>query len=177
MRPGCLATPALGVPFALRSHPEKSEGLRHPGMGGAPVRGRDSLDCRRGWTLIELVLVIAILAILLAIALPSYQHYMLRVHRSEAIAALLEVAACQERIFAVSGRYDTTHCIPEGLDHYSIRMEPPGEAGSLAFIAWADPAGGQARDGCGSLGLDQTGLRKASGVDADVNLCWRGRRP
>lgn len=128
----------------------------------------------RGFTLLELVTVVAILGILLGLALPSYQNYMLRVNRTEAISALLEIASCQERMFAVQGRYDTTRCLPEGSEHYSIRMEPPGEQDTLAFSAWADPVGAQGRDACGSLGLDQTGLRQVTGEAADAGKCWRG---
>ena len=119
--------------------------------------------------------VVAILGILLGLALPSYQNYMLRVNRSEAISLLLEIASCQERMFAVNGRYDTSRCLPEGAEHFSIRMEPPGEQETLAFSAWADPVGAQRRDPCGSLGLDQTGLRQVTGEGADPGSCWRGR--
>ena len=125
--------------------------------------------------MLELVTVVAILGILLGLALPSYQNYMLRVNRSEAISLLLEIAGCQERMFAVKGRYDTTRCLPEGAEHFSIRMEPPGEQQTLAFSAWADPVGAQGRDPCGSLGLDQSGLRQVTGDGADAGKCWGGK--
>lgn len=117
----------------------------------------------------------AVLAILISLALPSYQSYMLRVNRTEAVAALLELAACQERVFASHGRYDTTRCIPEDLDHYLLRIDPPDSTSSLHFIAWADPAGFQIQDACGSLGLDQTGMRQVTGDDANVRDCWHAR--
>jgi type IV pilus assembly protein PilE len=122
---------------------------------------------------LELIVVITIVAILLSIALPSYRAYMLRVHRTEAISALLEVAGCQERVFASQGRYDTTRCVPGDLDHYAIRIEPSDETTTLVYTAWADPAGAQQRDACGSLGLDQAGLRQATGESVDAGKCWR----
>ena len=127
-----------------------------------------------GFTLLELVAVIAILAILLSLALPSYRSYWQRVNRTEAVTALLELAGCQERVFASNGRYDTTRCIPDGLDHYSIRIDPPNVIASLRFAAWADPVGAQFQDSCGSLGLDQTGLRQVTGEHANALRCWRG---
>ena len=128
-----------------------------------------------GFTLLELVVVIAALGILYSIALPSYQSLMLRVHRTEAVVALLDVANCQEKIFAHTGRYDTTRCIPERMEHYSIRIDPLQVTDSLLFTAWAEPLGHQANDGCGVLGLDQTGRRRISVEQGDANKCWHIR--
>lgn len=128
----------------------------------------------RGFTLLELVVVVAVLGILLGIALPSYRQHLVRVHRTEAISALLGIAHCQEQVFAWRGRYDTTRCLPADMDRYQLRQEPPDAPESLAFTAWADPVGAQIRDRCGSLGIDQTGRRQVSGDDADADKCWRG---
>lgn len=146
-------------------------GTRHPGNCEAIVR--DPPECDRAFTLLELVTVIAIIGILLSIALPSYRSYLLRVHRSEAVHTLLEIAGCQERVFAMHGRYDTTRCMHLELDHYAIRMEPLEESATLVFTAWADPIGSQQADRCGSLGLDQSGLQRVSGEGADPGKCWR----
>jgi len=149
--------------------------LPHPGRCAGTAPCRDIGVMHEGFTLLELVVVIAIVAILLTIALPSYRAYMLRVHRTEAVRTLLEVAGCQERVFASQGRYDTTRCLPDDLDHYAIRMEPSDEAATLIYTAWADPAGAQQRDPCGSLGLDQAGLRQATGESVDAGKCWYAR--
>ena len=128
-----------------------------------------------GFTLLELVAVIAIMAILVSIALPTYQAFMKRVHRTEAVVALLDVASCQERVFAMTGRYDTTQCIPGGLEHYSVRINPSQTSDSLLFTAWADPIGGQVDDSCGSLGLNQAGMRQVTSDAMDAQACWRIR--
>lgn len=129
----------------------------------------------KAFTLVELVAVVAIVAILVALALPSYREYLVRTNRTQAIAALLDLAACQERVFAMSGRYDTTRCMPDQLDRYSVRIEPANDSRSLVFNAWADPLGGQSSDECGSLGIDQAGLRSTTGENSEADKCWSGR--
>lgn len=138
------------------------------------MSGQAERKCN-GFTLIELVAVLAIVAILLSVALPSYQAYMLRVHRTEAVIALMGVAACQEQVYAVTGRYDTTQCIPTNLEHYSIRIDPADATDSLLYTARAEPRGAQAGDACGTLALDQAGRRQASGESSDVQACWNAR--
>ena len=64
-----------------------------------------------GFTLIELVIVVAVLAILMTLAVPNYRQYALRVQRGEAINMLLQAAMCQERVYARSGDYDTGSCL------------------------------------------------------------------
>lgn len=128
-----------------------------------------------GFTLLELVATLAILAILVSIALPAYQSYTLRLHRTEAVVALLDLASCQERIYVSTGRYNTNQCLTEGLEHYSITIQPADTDDSLLFTAWAEPIGHQSNDLCGSLGLNQTGLRQVSSADKTADECWNIR--
>ncbi len=128
-----------------------------------------------GFTLVELVVAIAVVVILVSLAVPTYQGYLLRVHRTEAIAVLLAIGSCQERVFATTGRFDTRSCLPPAPEHYEIRMDPPDATDALSFTAWADPIGAQEGDSCGSLGLDQTGLRQVTGDSAEVGSCWAAR--
>ncbi|WP_439844578.1 type IV pilin protein, partial [Aeromonas veronii] len=60
----------------------------------------------RGFTLIELMIVVAVVAILAAIAYPSYNNYMAAAKRAEAKAVLLEAAQYLEREFTANGNYD-----------------------------------------------------------------------
>lgn len=131
--------------------------------------------CARGVTLIELVIVVAVMGILLGAAVPSYQNYMLRVHRSEAIRLLLQASMCQQRIRAAKGIYDTGQCLftaPE--QHYEVSFEPPSTQGH-GFLAIATPVGVQQADVCGVLTIDQHGALGISAKDTSVAKCWSAR--
>jgi type IV pilus assembly protein PilE len=128
-----------------------------------------------GMTLIELVIVMAVMGILLALAVPSYQSYMLRVHRTEAIRMLLQASMCQQRIYARHGNYDTNQCRPGSeYQRYQVTYQPPDTLGRT-YIAMATPQGAQLADPCGSLSLDQNGARSISGVGSSIMKCWNGR--
>ena len=126
-------------------------------------------------TLIELVIVVAVVGILVTTAVPSYQTYMLRVHRTEAIRMLLQASMCQEKIYAARGSYDTTQCQPGSeYGRYQITYSAK-ETGGRRYIANATPVGAQRTDQCGSLSLDQNGTRRISSAKASVAGCWGGR--
>jgi len=129
----------------------------------------------QGMTLIELVIVMAVMGILLALAVPSYQSYMLRVHRTEAIRMLLQASMCQQRIYASHGSYDTKQCRPGSeYQRYQVSYQPPDTQGRT-YIAMASPKGAQLADACGSLSLDQNGTRSISGMSTSIMKCWNGR--
>ena len=129
----------------------------------------------RGMTLIELVIVVAVMGILMATAVPSYQHYMLRVHRSEAIRMLMQASMCQERINASRGSYDTGLCYPASEhQRYQLAYQSPATK-SQVYIALAIPKGAQLADPCGSLSLDQNGARSISADNISILKCWNGR--
>jgi len=128
-----------------------------------------------GVTLMELVVVMAIIGILAAIAVPSYRQYTLRSHRAEAKAALLNLAAAQEKFYLQNNTYTTelTDAPPDGLGltesteggFYTIAID---DADADGFAATATASGGQADDEhCAEFGIDQTGARTATSDD-----CW-----
>ncbi|MEJ2385455.1 MAG: type IV pilin protein [Xanthomonadales bacterium] len=129
-----------------------------------------------GWTFIEIMVAMAIVAILLALAVPSYRQYLQRAHRAEAVQALMQVTACQERVRAATGYYDTTRCIgqPPG-NGYRITIEPAGVFATPVFKAVAAPARPAFDDGCGELTIDQSGRRAISGPATRLGGCWGGR--
>lgn len=131
---------------------------------------------RPGFTLLELVTALAIVAVLLALAVPGYQHYLQRAERAEALRALLAAAACQERVRAQGGYYDTSRCLDGATTPaYAIRFERPDDDSALAFTLLAEPIEPRPGDPCGSLSLDQAGTRGISGDAGELAACWSGR--
>jgi type IV pilus assembly protein PilE len=129
-----------------------------------------------GLTLVELVVVAAILAVLAVLAIPSYRQYLQRGHRAEAVRTLLEMAACQERVRAGSGYYDTRRCLENtDSEHYLFRFEPEGREQTLVFRGIASPVERSNHDRCAELYLDQAGTRAISGKQEYLADCWGGR--
>jgi len=129
-----------------------------------------------GMTLIEIVLVVGLLALLLSLAMPTYQGYLVRGHRVEAIRLLLTAAACQERHRARRGAFDTTRCSGNSdNEFYRLIIEPEEQSSSTEFLLIAEPLKRQQHDICGSLSLDQSGTRGISGPPDKLHKCWAGR--
>ena len=131
--------------------------------------------------MIEVMIVVAIVAVLSAIALPSYQEYIRRGHRAEARAALLQAAQWLERAATATGTYPLTASFPTTLTtmqsgRYTVAVaSPPASAASgAAFTLTATPAGGQVGDKCGSYTLTHSGVRGAASAasGALVTECW-----
>ena len=129
-----------------------------------------------GLTMVELVVVVAIVAILLAVAVPSYQGYLQRGHRADAIRGLMEVASCQERVRSERGFYDTGRCLDHsGTAFYRLSIEPVAQEQSLVYKIVASPLKHDRNDYCGELSLDQAGVRGISGDADQLAACWGGR--
>ena len=133
---------------------------------------RSHQPIHRGFSLIEVMIVTAQLAILVSLAVPGFRSFSQRAHRSEAISHLMQVASCQERVRAISGAYDTRACLPVDDQHYRYRYAAPAEAETLAFTVLAQPHASQETDRCGSIILDQNGDRAVGNADADTVRCW-----
>ena len=138
----------------------------------------------RGFTLIEVVTVMAIVAILSAIAIPQYFQFVARGHRSEARATLIHAAQWMERWRTERGSYQdplnlpNPPVLPASLAAspasvtavYNITVVTPTPA-TYTLTATPVAPGPLANDGCGNLTLDSTGLRGRTGA-LDINLCW-----
>ena len=135
-----------------------------------------------GFTLIELMVVVAVIAILVGIAYPSYQDAVRKGHRGQAKADLVELAQRAERHRTVTGSYagfaiaaPDNQSPRQGTARYTI-ARADDRTDPAVFRLTATPTGAQASDTrCGTLILDQLGRKtiggtpSPTGVDAD---CW-----
>ncbi len=136
-----------------------------------------------GFTLIELMIVVAIIAILAAIAYPSYVEQVRKGRRTDARNALLDLAARQERFMSTNNTYATTpgnlgyggaafpvDVSSDGAVYYQITLN----ANATTFTATAAPVNAQSADKCGSYTLNELGVRGITGNNANVtsNACW-----
>ena len=138
-------------------------------------------DATRGLTLIELMIVLLIIGILGAVAVPTYRQYIVRAHRTEAKTALLRLAANQERHYLQNNAYTddlaalgfAAETSENGLYTLSV---PVADAMTYQAAAVPTPGGGtpgidMSRDeACARFTIDASGRRGAF-PDPEGN-CW-----
>lgn len=128
----------------------------------------------RGFTLIELMITVAIVAILAAIAYPSYQRHVTDTWRTRAATCLGELAQGMERRYTEQFSYllegsepqlPGAQCVSElaSENRYAIGFAD-GQPNDQGFVIEAVPLGPQRRDTrCGTLSIDQAGATSTSG--------------
>lgn len=139
----------------------------------------------KGFTLIELLVAIMIVGILSAVAVSSYQDYILRAQRADAKAVLMELAGWMERNYTANGCYHRTdndcggaatvtaggiglgQAPKSGTARYSVSFSA---LTAQAFTAQAVPASTDAE--CGTLTLNNQGVQGESG-SGSVADCWQ----
>ncbi|HRP98309.1 MAG TPA: type IV pilin protein [Rhodocyclaceae bacterium] len=121
-----------------------------------------------GFTLIELMIVVVVIAILAAVALPSYQEHVRKSRRVDAQTAMLELAQFMERHYTTSNSYAGA-ALPGGVtdrvaDFYTITLSAQS---AQAYTLQAAPTSRQSADMCGTLTLSHTGVRTPTS-----DHCW-----
>jgi type IV pilus assembly protein PilE len=141
-----------------------------------------------GFTLIELMVVAAIVGILAAVALPSYRDSVMRAKRGDAKAVLGQMQTWMERYYTENGRYDRNQfgqnlnvaalaypSAPAGaaVPRYTVTLE---NLGPNAYTLVATPVNEMAGDDCGSYTLTSQGVRAVRGstysAAEQATMCW-----
>lgn len=144
---------------------------------------------QQGFTLIELMIVVAIVAILAAVAMPAYRDHVTKANRAAAEAFMLKAANREEQIMLDMRSYvavaananfpNATNATPPGINmaiptdvsrYYNVVITVPSAG---AYTITATPIGSQLASDtrCGTLGLDQTGNKTVS-TSNPASACW-----
>ena len=122
-----------------------------------------------GFTLMEILIAVAIVGILAAVAYPAYQDQVAKTRRSDAKIALTQAASAQERFFTQNNSYTANTAdvggatSPEGYYAISIPVQT-----TTTFTLTATAIGAQAGDAnCASFSITHTGAKTATNTD-----CW-----
>jgi type IV pilus assembly protein PilE len=134
-----------------------------------------TINCR-GWTLLELMITLLVMAILAAIAYPSYTSHLIKSRRADGKALLYEAAQKEQQFFtsnyaftatAGSGGLGMSTASLEG--HYTLSIA----ATATTYTLTATRVGSQTDDGyCGDLTLNHLGARGISGGTWTADKCW-----
>ncbi|HKE96708.1 MAG TPA: type IV pilin protein [Povalibacter sp.] len=129
-----------------------------------------------GFTLIELMITVAIVALLAGVAYPSYRNQVLKSHRAEGKSTLMQVAQNLERCYTATNPYvgcapsptQTTWPLTSEHGRYQISIT----SNATTYTLTATPQAGQANDTrCMNLTLTETGAKNKSGTGT-VRDCW-----
>jgi type IV pilus assembly protein PilE len=137
-----------------------------------------------GFTLVELMVTVAILSVLATIAVTSYSSQVLKSRRTEAKSALLDLAGREERLFSTTNAYSNLEAslgyaaagsttvmtnMAFGNGYYTLTATTPTAS---SYTLTATPAGSQVNDAaCGTFQLNQLGQQTVAGT-ATAASCW-----
>jgi len=161
-------------------------------MNKIKIIGRDMIKNKNsGFTLIEIMIVVAILGIATAMALPSYTEYVRKGKRADAKVELLRMAQLQESYFVQNLSYASTltqlgftGTVKSEQGEYEIKLPTAGLTASCdgtsvasctEYQLLAEGLGAQASDKCGDFTITNTGVKNVVGATSpyDGPTCWK----
>jgi type IV pilus assembly protein PilE len=133
----------------------------------------------RGFTLIELMIVVGIIAIIVSLGYPSYREHVLKTNRAEGMAELLDLADRLERFYSDRGTYAgatlgtaATDLRPATTERGKYNLAITAQD-TVSFTLTATPQGAQTDDTkCGTFGLDSLGAKTTTG-SLPADKCWK----
>ncbi|KRB26535.1 MULTISPECIES: type IV pilin protein [unclassified Acidovorax] len=135
------------------------------------------MERSKGFSLIELMITVAVIGILAAVAYPSYQDQVRKSRRAEAQSALMDIGTRQQQRLLDTRTYAATTAAlnvtvpPQVTTYYAISVSAPAST-PPSFTATATPQGDQAKDKCGTLAIDSTGTKTAVKSGSAQTGCW-----
>ena len=150
------------------------------------TRNTASFMHHSGFSLIELMVAVVVVAILASIAIPTYTAQILKSHRTEARSAILDLAGREERVLSVSNSYSQVPTdvgytgtswgtgLAVGSGYYTVVITVGNSPPSFTITATA--AGGQTADSsCASFTVNQLGQQSSlnSGATDSTSTCWK----
>jgi type IV pilus assembly protein PilE len=134
------------------------------------IRGRTSRRAA-GFTLIELMITITILAIIVGLAVPAYNDYVRKARRAEAVSTIMSAAQYLERCFTQNNDYTACDApVGDTQDGYYAITVPEFE--SASFRIEAAPQNAQLNDPCGTYRLDNLGQKSNVNTKTGAVRCW-----
>ena len=126
----------------------------------------------RGFTLIEIMIVIAIIGIMLTIGLPSYNEYVKKGRRADVVSNLSEQAQILERFYSKNNVYTGVTGLSTGNDFYTIT--PTLTDQTFLLTATRKTGTAMATDKCGDFTLTNTGVRSMNNATTGLTTkdCW-----
>ncbi len=121
-----------------------------------------------GFTLIELMIAVAIVVILSMIAYPSYVEYTRRAERANARSSITSATQWMERQYTTNNVYPTSIT---GFDTSKYQLSLSAQT-NTSYTLQAAPTGSWTDPKCGTLSITNTGVKAATGSDG-ADACWR----
>lgn len=135
------------------------------------TRATDFRKASKGFSLLEVMVVVLIIGIIAAIAFPSYNEHVRKSRRAAGVACVSAVAQQMERFYTANLTYDgavanPASCHDNALNFYNIELD----ATPSTYTVRAVPTGAHSGDACGTLSVDQAGVQSATGTAS--SSCW-----